>query len=107
DYVMPGCRDAASLITFSNAAESEEQVSLTSFCAGIVVGLSFMGQPYGICVPTGTTSQQAATIVVHYIDAQRASIHEEFDPLAVEAWRANWPCSIEASAGDPLAVVLH
>jgi hypothetical protein len=51
DYVMPGCRDVASLITFSNAAESEEQVSLMSFCAGIVVGLSFMGQPYGICVP--------------------------------------------------------
>jgi hypothetical protein len=27
DYVMPGCRDAASLITFSNVGESEEQVS--------------------------------------------------------------------------------
>ena len=52
DYVMPGCRDTASLITFSNAAGSEEQLSLTSFCAGIVIGLSFMGQPYGICVPT-------------------------------------------------------
>src|SRR5262245_26806898 len=58
DYVMPGCRDAASLITFSNSAGSEEQLSVTSFCAGIVIGLSFMGQPYGICVPTGTTSQQ-------------------------------------------------
>jgi len=107
DYVMPGCRDAASLITFSNAAGSEEQVSLTSFCAGIVVGLSFMGQPYGICVPTGTTSQQAASIVVQYIDGQPARIHKDFNPLAVEALRANWPCSIEASARDPLAVVLH
>ena len=64
DYIMPGCRDAASLITFSNAAGSEEQFSLTSFCAGIVIGLSFMGQPYGICVPTGTTSQQVASVVV-------------------------------------------
>src|SRR5262249_38998288 len=27
--------------------------------------------------------------------------------LAVEALRANWPCSIEASARDPLAAVLH
>src|SRR5215469_18931932 len=107
DYVMPGCRDAASLITFSNAAGSEEQVSLTSFCAGIVIGLSFMGQPYGICVPTGTTSQQVASIVVQYIDGQPARIHEDFNPLAVEALRANWPCSIEASARDPLAVVLH
>jgi len=64
DYVMPGCRDAASLITFSKTAESEEQVSLTGFCAGIVVGLSFMGQPYGICVPADTTSQQVTSIVV-------------------------------------------
>ena len=30
DYVMPGCRDAASLITFSNVGESEEQASLKS-----------------------------------------------------------------------------
>src|SRR6516162_7674411 len=45
DYVMPGCRDAASLISFSNAGDSEEQASLMGFCAGIVVGLSFMGQP--------------------------------------------------------------
>src|SRR5262249_18463855 len=51
DYVMPGCRDAALLITFSNTGESEEQASLMGFCAGIVVGLSFMGQPQGICVP--------------------------------------------------------
>jgi len=107
DYVMPGCRDAASLITFSNAAGSEEQVSLTSFCAGIVVGLSFMGQPYGICVPTGTTSQQAASIVVQYIDGQPARIHEDFNPLAVEALRANWPCSPAVGAGEPLPVALH
>ena len=47
DYLMPGCRDAASLVTFSNIGESEEQASLMGFCAGIVVGLSIMGQPYG------------------------------------------------------------
>src|SRR6516162_8264539 len=107
DYVMPGCGDAASLITFSNAAGSEEQLSLTSFCAGIVVGLSFMGQPYGICVPTGTTSQQVASVVVQYIDGQPARIREDFNPLAVEALRANWPCSLGANARDPLAVALH
>ena len=27
DYFMPGCRDAASLITFSNIGESEEEVA--------------------------------------------------------------------------------
>jgi len=107
DYVMPGCRDAASLITFSNVGESEQQVSLMGFCAGIVAGFSFMGQPYGICVPAGTTAQQATSIVVQYIDGQPARIHENFNRFAVEALRANWPCSLEAAARDPLVVVPH
>ena len=59
DYVMSGCRDAASLITFSNVRESEEEAYRKGLCAGIIVGLSFMGQPQGICVPAGTTTEQA------------------------------------------------
>jgi hypothetical protein len=107
DYVMPGCRDAASLIAFSNVGESEEQASLMGFCAGIVAGFSFMGQPYGICVPAGTTAQQAASIIVQYIDGQPARVHEDFNRFAVEALRANWPCSLTAGASDPLPVALH
>ena len=106
DYVMPGCRDAASLITLSKVGESEEEASLMGFCAGIVVGLSFNGQAYGICVPPGTTAQQATSVVVQYIDGQPARIHEAFNCLAVDALRANWPCSV-AGAHDPLAVALH
>src|SRR5262249_46598316 len=45
------CRDAASLITFSNAGESEGEVERQGFCAGIVVGLSFMGQPTAYVCP--------------------------------------------------------
>src|SRR5262249_1439735 len=98
DYIMPGCRDAASLVTFSNGGESEEQVSLMSLCAGIVIGLSFMGQPYGICLPAATTCQQAARVVGQYIDGQPARIHEDLNPFAVEALRASWPCSLAAGA---------
>ena len=83
DYVMSGCRDAATLITFSNVRESEEEASRMGFCAGIVVGLSFMGQPYGICVPPGTASQQTISIVVQYIDGQPARTDEDFRSFAV------------------------
>src|SRR6516165_9458749 len=103
EYLMPGCRDAASVITFSKAGESEEEASLMGFCAGIVIGLSFNGQAYGICVPAGTTAQQATSVVVQYIDGQPARIHETFNSLAVDALRANWPCSLAADARDPLA----
>src|SRR5215471_15127250 len=37
DYVMPGCRDAASLITFSNAGESEEQLPLWASVRGLLL----------------------------------------------------------------------
>ena len=91
DYFMPGCRDAASLITLS-VRESEEEVARMNFCAGIVAGLSFMGELHGICVPPDTTSQQAAGVVVQYIDGRPARTAEDFRSFAVEALRANWPC---------------
>ena len=77
------------------------------FCAEIVVGLSVMGQPYGICVPTGTTSQQVTGNGVQYIDGQPARVHEDFNSFAVEALRANWPCSPAAGTREPLPVALH
>ncbi len=107
DYIMLGCRDAASLMIFSKVGESEQEVSLMSFCLGIVVGLSFMGQPYGICVPAGTTSQQATSIVVQYIDGRPARIHEDFNSFAVEALRASWPCSLAAGNGSLTPAALH
>jgi hypothetical protein len=91
DYFMPGCRDAASLITLS-VRESEEEAARMNFCAGIVVGLSFMGELHGICVPPDTTTQQAASVVVQYIDGRPARTAEDFRSFAVEALRANWPC---------------
>ena len=92
DYLMPGCRDAASLMIFSKVGESEQEVSLRSFCLGIVAGLSFMGELHGICVPSDTTSQQAASVVVQYIDGRPARTDEDFRSFAIEALRANWPC---------------
>jgi hypothetical protein len=98
-YFMPGCRDAASLITFS-VKETEEDVARMNFCAGIVVGISFTGELHGICVPADTTSQQAAGVVVRYIDGQPARTDEDFPSFAIEALRANWPCSPSNRSGQ-------
>ena len=96
---MPGCRDAASLITIS-VRESEEEAARMNFCAGIVVGLSFMGELHGICVPPDTTSQQATNVVVQYIDGRPARIDEDFRSFAVEALRASWPCPPRNPSGQ-------
>ena len=56
--IMPGCRDAAALITFSNP--SNDHSDLASFCLGITVGLSYLGRSDGtICLPIGVTREQA------------------------------------------------
>jgi hypothetical protein len=39
DHIMPACRDAAALITFTNT-ESKEDLSRIGFCIGIITGLS-------------------------------------------------------------------
>jgi hypothetical protein len=98
-YLMPGCRDAASLIDFS-VRESEDEVARMNFCAGIVVGLSFMGELHGVCVPPDTTSEQATSIVVQYIDGQPARTDEDFRSFAIEALRANWPCPPSNPSGQ-------
>ena len=91
DRIMPACRDVAALITFTNT-ESKEDLARMSFCVGIITGLSYMGQPYGICLPVGATSQKAADVVVQYIDGRPERMNENFMLLAVEALQAAWPC---------------
>jgi hypothetical protein len=89
--IMPGCRDAAALITFSNP--SGEYSDLVHFCLGIIVGLSYLGRSDAtICVPVGVTREQAVRVVVQYVDGQPARMNENFVPLAVEALQATWPC---------------
>jgi hypothetical protein len=89
--IMPGCRDDAALIPFSNP--SNEHSDLAQFCLGIIVGLSYMGRSDGtICVPVGVTREQAVGAVVQHIDSQPARMNENFVPLAIEALQATWPC---------------
>jgi hypothetical protein len=89
--IMPGCREEAALIPFSNP--SNEHSDLAQFCLGIIVGLSYMGRSDGtICVPVGVTREQAVGAVVQHIDSQPARMNENFVPLAIEALQATWPC---------------
>ena len=92
DYWMPGCRDTAALIHFSNDGDPGDLVKI-GFCAGIINGISYTGVPSGLCVPVGVTAQQAALVVVQYIDGEATTrMNEDFRLLAFEALHAVWPC---------------
>jgi hypothetical protein len=89
--IMPGCREIAALMPFSN--HSDDRNDLASFCLGIVVGLSYQGRQDGtMCFPVGVTREQVVRAVVQYIDGQPARMNENFVPLAIEALQSAWPC---------------
>jgi hypothetical protein len=93
DYWMPGCRDAAALIHFSDDGDSKDGLVKMGFCIGIISGISYTGVPSGLCVPVGVTAQQTARVVVEYIDGEAAArMNEDFRRLAFEALQRAWPC---------------
>jgi hypothetical protein len=80
-YMMRGCREAL--------AAPNKDSSLSALCVGTIDGLGFGS---GTCFPTGVTVEQMTRVVVQYIDARPARMHEDFRKLALEALTAAWPC---------------
>ena len=87
DYVMPGCR---SLIVSTD----RQNPFLQGLCSGQISGVWDMAIPAGsVCSPSGADMGQATRVVVQYIDARPARMHDRFSRLALEALRAAWPCT--------------
>jgi hypothetical protein len=81
NYIMPGCRK---LLTNDNS-----EAYLQGFCSGLIKGVFYLAE--GTCPPPGVTGSQIGRVVVQYIDARPASMHEDFRELALEALKAAWP----------------
>jgi hypothetical protein len=80
--IMPGCR---AFLTQSN-----RELWGSPFCAGVIVGLRAV--PDISCEPDSVTTGQVVRVLVQYIDARPARMHEDFRKLALEAMKAAWPC---------------
>lgn len=78
-----GCRNYVS--------SSKDDLLLQGYCAGAVQALVEFAA--GACAPKGATNVQGVQIVVKYVDARPARLHENFNKLAAEALRQAWPCS--------------
>jgi Ssp1 endopeptidase immunity protein Rap1a len=79
---MPGCREAENY--------HSPNIYKRGLCMGIVSTLLDLDPK--ICLPPSVTNFQAVRVVVKYIDARPARLHESFKALAGEALRAAWPC---------------
>lgn len=86
NFLIPHCRNLAA----GNVSGGDPY--LTGVCLGLLVGISALGPGVGVCTPSGVTPQQAANVVIQYIEGQPERMHEDFVILAIERLRAVWPC---------------
>lgn len=62
-------------------------------CAGRIKGMMHYNDGVTLCSPPNSTFGQTVRVVVSYIEARPARMHENFIDLAHEAVVAAWPCS--------------
>jgi hypothetical protein len=96
--IMPGCR--------AFVDRSSRDNLLKGFCVGAVSGVAYVSGQLRLfspltndvrrtlCVngPSAATNDQLVRVVIAYIEARPARIHETFQELALEALQAAWPC---------------
>jgi hypothetical protein len=87
--IMPGCQ------AFLSPQLNDSPVSLfkQGQCSGYVSGvLNIANVLGGVCSPSEVTIGQAIRVVIQFINARPARMHEGFASLAFEALKAAWPC---------------
>jgi hypothetical protein len=102
NYMLPGCQ------AYADRKPPYDRPFEQGLCAGTVRGIGFMGsstmetvdgrvvrtaiQEWCLDLPDAVTVRQMVRVVVAYIDARPARMHEDFRLLALEALRTAWPC---------------
>ena len=84
DYIMPGCRNFI--------GNTDVSYLLQGLCAGSVGAIIQFGRRLDTCIPSAVNVSQSVLVVVQYIDARPARMHEAFEVLALEALQQAWPC---------------
>jgi hypothetical protein len=94
DNIMPGCRV---VIEGVPANLDKELARKIGDCIHIVAVT--LSTTHGFCLPASVTSAPQGTLdqviraVVKYVDERPMRLHEDFHTLALEAFRATWPCN--------------
>jgi hypothetical protein len=90
---LSGCRLVAEANTKSLNIESTLEVGR---CIGAISSLLYVGsslsEPIRFCPPSGVSINQAARVIMKFLDAKPEKLHEDFRGLAIEALRGAWPC---------------
>jgi Rap1a immunity proteins len=116
NHMLPSCR------AFVDYPKHDVPDLDMGFCAGVVQGVAETGRGVGFTmrleplsdvpnmrerycleIPQEVVLSQLVRVVVAYIEARPARMHEQFHLLATEALRTAWPCrhsSVSPPAGE-------
>ena len=90
--MLPHCKRALSYIPPDSGAD----VPL-ALCLGAVMGIASTADRLPpearFCPPPSVTPDQLVRVVVQYLEAHPARLHENFFQLAYQAMHAAWPCN--------------
>jgi hypothetical protein len=88
NFMLPQCKRFLALAGTGKASFAE------GVCAGSITAFAFVGRSLNnrFCFPEGVTNRQMVQVVVTYIEARPARMHEDWRDLALEALREAWPC---------------
>jgi hypothetical protein len=87
--IMPGCE----AFLAERYDEPTPQMFLQGVCAGQVAGVwDAAAALQTVCAPGDNILNQGMRIIVQFINARPARMHERFTDLALEALMRAWPC---------------
>jgi Ssp1 endopeptidase immunity protein Rap1a len=91
NFMLPYCK---SFLAQDLSRSDLETNFYAGVCAGSIAAFNFVSRSLnkGFCFPEGATHGQMVRVVVAYIEARPARMHENFRDLALEALRKAWPC---------------
>jgi Rap1a immunity proteins len=90
NMMLPLCKKSIGEAAQANIADA-------GYCAGLTDMLASLGRRADESMgcwdtPPHSTIGQRVTVVVRYIEARPARMHEPYIDLAIEALRNAWPC---------------
>ena len=96
--IFPGCKADVALSERLLKPNIDSALS-AGVCVGAIETLlmlyatASLAGPTTICVPNNVSTGQLVRVVIRYMDARPERLNESFALLAIEAFRAAWPCS--------------
>ena len=98
EEILPGCKSMVAVSEGKSASRDPLLSFMSGRCYGIIEGVLGAGYAIDVCLPVGPTIpegppiHQIMRVIINFIEAHPAKMHEGFMALAAQALRGAWRC---------------